>query len=361
ASRPQHPPRRARPAPARWSTPACKLLDPGPRGGAISHPRTMPATSRTARQVAKKRKSPRRKKATPSRPALPPAETGERVPDEARSLAAEVEADGGRVLAVYREPFGGHAVLFAALPVDKVQPTPYQRDLSEPHVKRLVSAMERVDRFLDPLIAVRHEGRYWSPTGNHRLARTHARRRKPVPPLLLAEPEVAFQILALNTEKAHNLKERSLEVIRMLRGLVETREGTELDVAPLLEEPAFATLGAAYEKRLRLSGGAYHSIVKRIDGFLDEPLAEALSIREERAAALLKLDDAVTAAVDRLKARGMTSPYLRPFVVARINYLRFVKPKPGAPPPEFDSTLEKLTRSAEKFNAEKVKESDVQR
>jgi ParB family transcriptional regulator, chromosome partitioning protein len=243
--------------------------------------------------------------------------------------------------------------------VDKVQPTPYQRDLSEPHVKRLVSAMERVDRFLDPLIAVRHEGSYWTPNGNHRLAATRALGGQSVLALLLPEPEVAFQILALNTEKAHNLKERSLEVIRMLRGLVETRKGTELDVAPLLEEPAFATLGAAYEKRPRLSGGAYHSIVRRIDGFLDEPLAEALTIREERAEVLLKLDDAVSGAVERLKARGMTSPYLRPFVVARINYLRFVKPKPGAAPLEFDATVEKLTRAAEKFNAEKVKEADI--
>jgi len=317
----------------------------------------MPATSRTAKQVARKRKAPRRKKATPAQRGLAPADTGENVPEAARGLAAEVEADGGRVLAAYREPLGGHAVLFAALPVEKVQPTPYQRDLSEPHVKRLVSAMERVDRFLDPLIAVRHEGSYWTPNGNHRLAATRALGAKTVLALLLPEPEVAFQILALNTEKAHNLKERSLEVIRMLRGLVETRKGTELDVAPLLEEPAFATLGAAYEKRLRLSGGAYHPIVKRIDGFLDEPLAEALGIREERAEAVLKLDDAVTGAVDRLKARGMTSPYLRAFVVARINYLRFVKP--GSAPPEFDSTLEKLTRAAERFNAEKVKESDI--
>jgi ParB family transcriptional regulator, chromosome partitioning protein len=317
----------------------------------------MPATSRTAKQVARKRKAPRRKKAAPAQRGLAPADTGENVPEPARALAAEVEADGGRVLAVYREPLGGHAVLFAALPVDKVQPTPYQRDLSEPHVKRLISAMERVDRFLDPLIAVRHEGNYWTPNGNHRLAATRALGAKTVLALLLPEPEVAFQILALNTEKAHNLKERSLEVIRMLRGLVETRKGTELDVAPLLEEPAFATLGAAYEQRPRLSGGAYHPIVKRIDGFLDEPLAEALGIREERAAAVLKLDDAVTGAVDRLKARGMTSPYLRSFVVARINYLRFVKP--GSAPPEFDSTLEKLTRAGERFNAEKVKESDI--
>ena len=319
----------------------------------------MPATSRTARQVARKRKTPRRKKASPARRGLTPAETGEAIPESARALAAEVDADGGHVLAVYREPLGGHAVLFAALPIDKVQPTPYQRDLSEPHVKRLVSAMERVDRFLDPLIAVRHEGSYWTPNGNHRLASVRALGGQTVLALLLPEPEVAFQILALNTEKAHNLKERSLEVIRMLRGLVETRKGTELDVAPLLEEPAFATLGAAYEKRPRLSGGAYHPIVKRIDGFLDEPLAEALEIREERATALLALDDAVTAAVNRLKARGMTSPYIRPFVVARINYLRFVKP--GATPPEFDATLEKLTRAAERFNAEKIKESDIQR
>ena len=134
----------------------------------------MPATSRTARQVARKRKSPRRRKATPAQRGLSPTETGEKLPDEARALAAQVEADGGRVLATYREPLGGHAVLFAALPVDKVQPTPYQRDLSEPHVKRLVSAMERVDRFLDPLIAVRHEGGYWTPNGNHRLAATRA-------------------------------------------------------------------------------------------------------------------------------------------------------------------------------------------
>jgi ParB family chromosome partitioning protein len=295
----------------------------------------MPATSRTARQVARKRKSPRRRKATPAQRGLSPTETGEKLPDEARSLAAEVEADGGRVLATYREPLGGHAVLFAALPVDKVQPTPYQRDLSEPHVKRLVSAMERLDRFLDPLIAVRHEGSYWTPNGNHRLAATRALGGKTVLALLIPEPEVAFQILALNTEKAHNLKERSLEVIRMLRGLVETREGTELDVAPLLEEPAFATLGAAYEKRLRLSGGApLHRQAHR--RFLDEPLAEALTIREEQAEVLLKVDDAVTGAAERLKSRGMTSPYLRAFVVARINYLRFVKPKPGAAPLEFD-------------------------
>ena len=140
----------------------------------------------------------------------------------------------------HRDPLGGHGVVFAALPVDKVQPTPYQRDLSEPHLRRLASAMTRVDRFLDPLIAVRQDGQYWTPNGNHRLAAMRFLGSQSVVALVLPEPELAFQILALNTEKAHNLKERSLEVIRMLRGLVATRKGTELEVAPLLEEPASA-------------------------------------------------------------------------------------------------------------------------
>ena len=314
---------------------------------------------------------------------LPASRLLEDVPAEARALAEAITADGGLPLAVYRDPLGGHGVVFAALPVDKVQPTPYQRDLSEPHLRRLASAMTRVDRFLDPLIAVRQDGQYWTPNGNHRLAAMRFLGSQSVVALVLPEPELAFQILALNTEKAHNLKERSLEVIRMLRGLVATRKGTELEVAPLLEEPAFATLGAAYEKRPRLSGGAYQSIVKRVDGFLDEPLAEALAIREERADAVLKLDDAVSAEPQNLQAwttrayayeklgdkeraagsyaralninsKGLTSPYLKAFVVARINYLRFVKTAP-----EFDSALEKLTRAAERFSVDKVRQEDV--
>jgi ParB family transcriptional regulator, chromosome partitioning protein len=313
----------------------------------------MAPSSRSARQVPKKRKAPvRRRKATVR--GLPAGQLLEEVPAEARALAEAIRADGGQPLIAYRDPLGGHGVVFAALPLDKVQPTPYQRDLSEPHLRRLASAMTRVDRFLDPLIAVRQDGQYWTPNGNHRLGAARFLGAQSVVALVLPEPELAFQILALNTEKTHNLKERSLEVIRMLRGLAAIRGGTELEVSSLLEEPAFVTLGAAYEKRPRLSGGAYQSIVKRVDGFLDERLGEALTIREERADAVLRLDDAVSAVVERLKARGLTSPYLKSFVVSRINYLRFAKTTP-----EFDTALEKLTRAAERFSADKVRQEDV--
>jgi len=280
---------------------------------------------------------------------------GAQVPADGQALAEAIRGDGGQALAIYREPLGGHTVVLASLPLDKVEPTPYQRDLSEPHAKRLANAMERVDRYLDPVIAVRHDGRYWSPNGSHRLGASKLLGAKAVLALVLPEEDVAYQILALNTEKAHNLKERSLEVIRMYRGLVGARSEKESDYAALFEEPAFITLGAVYEKRPRYSGGAYHSIVKRIDGFLDQKLEAALAVRESRGQSLMELDDAVIKVVDGLKAKGLVSPYLKNFVVARLNFLRF-KPEGTA---EFDSTIAKMREMAGKFKIESVKKEDL--
>jgi len=280
---------------------------------------------------------------------------GAQVPADGQALAEAIRGDGGQALAIYREPLGGHTVVLASLPLDKVEPTPYQRDLSEPHAKRLANAMERVDRYLDPVIAVRHDGRYWSPNGSHRLGASKLLGAKAVLALVLPEEDVAYQILALNTEKAHNLKERSLEVIRMYRGLVGARSEKESDYAALFEEPAFITLGAVYEKRPRYSGGAYHSIVKRIDGFLDQKLEAALAVRESRGQSLMELDDAVIKVVDGLKAKGLVSPYLKNFVVARLNFLRF-KPEGTA---EFDSTIAKMREMAGKFKIDSVKREDL--
>ncbi|HEX8110620.1 MAG TPA: hypothetical protein VF516_22970, partial [Kofleriaceae bacterium] len=147
-------------------------------------------------------------------------------------LRARIEATGGAVLTTYREPFGGNWVTLAALPLDRVKPTPYQRELSKAHTDRLAAVIPKVGRFLDPVIAVADpdgDG-FISPNGMHRLAALGALGAKTVIALVIPEPEIAFRILALNTEKAHNLKERSLEVIRMYRGMVGAgRAGVESD------------------------------------------------------------------------------------------------------------------------------------
>ena len=140
------------------------------------------------------------------------------------ALAEQVERDGGRALAIYRDPVGEHWQIFCLLPLDKVEPTPYQRDLSPTHTKRLQEVVKKIDRFVDPIVVMSPKpGLYWTPNGNHRRAVLAKLKAEMIPAILVPEPEVAFQILALNTEKAHNLKEKALEVIRMYRGLAEGR------------------------------------------------------------------------------------------------------------------------------------------
>ena len=279
------------------------------------------------------------------------------VPSEVSALAADVDADGGAVLAIYREPLGGHLVLLTALPIEKVGRTPFQRDVSDSHVRRLIHAMDKTKRYLDPIIAVREDGKYVTPNGGHRLAALQELGAKAVPALLVPERHVAYQILALNIEKAHNLRERSLEVVRMYRDLARSTDATEPELALELEEGALVTLGFSYEQRPRLAGGAYHPVLKAVDAFLPQPLRVALVERERRAAALLALDDAVSAAVARLKEHGLQSPYLRNFVVARINPMRFSK----GTPPAFDALLSRMTERASRLDPSAVRSDDVAR
>ena len=307
--------------------------------------------------MAKKKRAPRRKKSAPQSVGLTPGEVRDIAQADARDLAAHVDRDGGAVLATYRDPFGGATVLLVAMPIDRVEPTPYQRDPSEPHVKRLVTVLEKVGRFLDPIIMIRHDDRYWTPNGNHRLQAMRKLGAKTIVGLLLPEPEIAFKILALNTEKAHNVKEKSLETIRMARALADQKAGQESDHAFEFEMAPYLTLGAAYETRRGLSGGAYMSVLRRIEDFLDEPMPAAVRERERRAAKVIKLDDAVAEVVSKLKARGMTSPYLKPFVVARVNPIRFSKSTEF----DFDEVMDKMIGLAQRFKVEKVKQEDVAR
>ena len=305
--------------------------------------------------MAKKRKTTRRKKAAPGSVGLTTEQVAAVTETRARELTSQVEEDGGAVLGSYNDPFAGTAVMLVALPIDSVEPTPFQRDPSEPHVKRLMTVIEKVGRFLDPIVLVRHDGQYWTPNGNHRLQAMKKLGARTIVGLLVAEPEVAFKILALNTEKAHNVKEKSLETIRMARALADRTSAVESDYAFEFEMAPYLTLGAAYDERRSLSGGAYLPVLRRIDDFLEIPMAQAMKERSRRAAKVLKLDDAVNKVVAALKAKGLTSPYLKPFVVARVNPIRFSKSTEF----DFDEVMDKMIATTGRFNVERVKQEDV--
>jgi ParB family chromosome partitioning protein len=273
-------------------------------------------------------------------------------------LMEAIEADAGSVIGAYREPLGGLWQVMAALPVERVEPTPYQRDLSAPHVARLAAAIEKLGRFVDPIIVVRTaEGTYWTPNGNHRLAALKSMGARSVVALVVPEPEVAHRILILNTEKAHNVRERALEAIRLAQALAGLDDRPEREYATELEEPALVTLGLCYLENGRFSGGAYHPVLRRTEKFSSAKLSKALVNRGERAARLLELDGVVAAAVQALRERGLESPYLKAFVLARINPLRFKRGATADP----DDVIAQMLAAARKFDAGKVRPDQVAR
>ena len=160
------------------------------------------------------------------------------------------------------------------------------------------------------MVVVRSDdGRYWTPNGNHRLAAMRHPRRPMAVAIVVPEAEVAHRILLLNTEKAHNLRERALEVARLARepGASSTT-GPSDDFEAEFEEPALLTLGFCYQENGRFAGGAYHPVLRRTDKFLGSALPRRSRSAEERAARVIELEEAVTEAIQGLKARGFESP-----------------------------------------------------
>lgn len=292
----------------------------------------------------------------PLRLAVHPAD--QEPPAEVLRLAESVEKDGGSALAAYREPVGDHWQIFALLPAALVHPTPYQRDLSKAHAERLLRVVRKIDRFIDPVVAVRADGGYWTPNGNHRRHVLERLKAAFVPAIVIPEPEVAFQILALNTEKAHNIKEKSLEVIRMYRGLIEQGvRRDEEDYAFQFEEPCFITLGLLYEKFPRFAGGAFSPILRRVDRFLKTGLKAAYATRQERAARVEQADGHLKKIVERLKRRGISHPFVKNFVMARCNPLTRARKTI----PSFDQAMDRLLDALGGFNADKVRQEDIAR
>ncbi len=305
---------------------------------------------------AKARRKPRKAKAG-SRGLTPLECRLESLSGDGKEASSRVEGEGGIVLGCYSDPLGKNPLILAILPIDSVEPTPFQRDLSQAHHRRLADVIDRTGLFLDPVIAVTAPGKgFWTPNGRHRLEAMRRLGARAITALVVPQREIAWQILALNTEKAHNLRERALEVIRIYRGLIE-EDGArpESQFAFYLEEAALVTLGVCYERNPKFAGASYNPIVRRLVSFSDEPLAKVIKAHEKQAEMLLELDERVAAVITRLKARGFVSPYLRAFVIARINPLRWIK---GEPPP-LEEVLKTMRERAGKFNTDKVKQQDL--
>ena len=318
------------------------------------------ATAKPKRKSGLKRAPAKRtpRKAKPGTRGLLPEQCRlDSLSGDAEEARVRIAREGGLVVGAYSDPLGKNALLLAILPIERIEPTPFQRDLSQAHHRKLADVLDRTGMFLDPVIAVTApEGGFWTPNGRHRLEAMRRLGARAITALVVPRREVAWQILALNTEKAHNLREKSLEVIRIYRGLLdEDAKRAETQFAFYLEEASLVTLGVCYEKSGKFAGGAYNPIVRRLERFSEEPLSKAIKAHEKHADMLMDLDARVAEVIAKLKARGFVSPYLRAFVVARVNPLRWIQ---GEPPP-LEEVLKTMRERAAKFNTEKIKQEDL--
>jgi ParB family transcriptional regulator, chromosome partitioning protein len=282
---------------------------------------------------------------------------------EIAEVVGLVRSSGGAAIGAYRDPLGGRPLILASLPLGAIQPTPFQRDLSPTHAKRLALKIDETAAFLDPLIVVRgEEGRFWTPNGRHRLAAGKVLGLKQITALISPDETLAYRILALNTEKAHNLRDRSLEVIRMARSLAKRHSTSkEAQYTAEFESAELLTLGIVYEKSSRFAGGAYSSFLKKVDRFSERTLAASLREREGYASRLLEIDTRAKKIIEMLQTRGFKSPYLRNYVVARINPVRFHKSKKGdtKPPMPIAQALMRMAAAAKNFKVESVSSADL--
>ena len=321
---------------------------------------TAPKTRKTATAAVAKRRATRRGPAAPRGPEAAESAIAPDHPD-VQPLAKRVAAAGGTVLAAYRDPYAGSPLILASLPLRAIEPTPFQRDLSRVHADRLATAIDAVGIFLDPVIAVVAKDGFSSPNGRHRLAAAKKLGLRTVTALVVADPALAYRILPLNTEKAHTLRDRSLEVVRMARSLAKAEpRSRERDHAASFEAPFLLTLGAAYEERSRFAGSSYQPMLRRVDLFLDGTLPAALRQRDQWARRLLDIDDRITAHIAVLQSIGFKSPYLRTLVVARCNPVRWIPQKKGAPPPmTMAEALTRMAAAARKFEPRSVRAGDL--
>ena len=282
---------------------------------------------------------------------------------EIADVVALIRNAGGALIGAYRDPLGGRPLVLASLPLGVVQPTPFQRDLSPTHAKRLAVKIDETAAFLDPLIVVRGEdGRLWTPNGRHRLAAGKVLGLKQITALISPDETLAYRILALNTEKAHNLRDRSLEVIRMARSLAKRHPASkEAEYTAEFESAELLTLGIVYENSSRFGGGAYSSFLKKVDRFSERTLAASLREREGFASRLLEIESQTKRIIETLQKRGFKSPYLRNYVVARINPVRFHKLKKGdnRPPMPLAQALTRMAAAAKNFKVESVSNADL--
>lgn len=233
----------------------------------------------------------------------------------------------------------------------------HQRKPRPAHLKALSASMERMG-FITPLIAVERNGGYLIIDGQHRFSVGVEMGMKEFPIVVVPEA-LARRMMSLNVEQALNIRERAviaLSIYREMLAEAPDRLESDGDVADAIETVHLVTLGLAYERSGRLAGSAFEGILKKCDGFLDSPLADAYAIRGARADKVIEAAKAVKAVEDALKAAGSWHSMVRYQIISYANPTKRTRKMGDFDKvfPKFISTLEDLAQAPQRVLAERV-------
>ncbi|MGZ4105421.1 MAG: ParB/RepB/Spo0J family partition protein [Actinomycetota bacterium] len=247
----------------------------------------------------------------------------------------------------FKEPAKKKQLSFAVLPASKLEVIAHQRKASDPHVKRLVTSIERIG-FVAPVVVVERGNGYVVIDGQHRLLAAQSLGLKTIPAVIVPE-DLARRMLNLNVEKEPNIRERSAVALSIYREMVSELPKLaedEAQVADAVEQAHFVTLGLGYEQSGRLAGSSFAPILVKCDGFMDTALADALPVREGRAAKVVEANGLVRAVADALKERGAWHQFVGAQIVSYANPLKRAR-KAASFDPTFDKMIAKLEELVE--------------
>ncbi|MGZ4141681.1 MAG: ParB/RepB/Spo0J family partition protein, partial [Actinomycetota bacterium] len=162
----------------------------------------------------------------------------------------------------FKEPAKKKQLSFAVLPASKLEVISHQRKPSDPHVKRLVTSIERIG-FVAPVVVVERGNGYVVIDGQHRLLAAQSLGLKTIPAVIVPE-DLARRMLNLNVEKEPNIRERSAVALSIYREMVSELPKLaedEAQVADAVEQAHFVTLGLGYEQSGRLAGSSFAPIL----------------------------------------------------------------------------------------------------
>ena len=269
----------------------------------------------------------------------------ERPPGAAAAAAAADVADGFG----FKDPATRRNLVFAVVPLTRLEVISHQRKASEPHVGRVVDSIERIG-FLAPIVVVEstEHDQLLIIDGQHRyLAAKELGLRKL--PVVIVPRDLAHRMLALNVEKEPNIRERASVALSIYREIVETKPKiTETDavVADSVLHAHYVTLGLAYAESGRLAGSAYESILRKCDGFLDRPLPACLEVREARAERVVEAHRLVRSVTEKLKELGTWHEFATAQIISFANPLKRARKQHT-----FEDTFTKLIAKLEDLDA----------